>query len=114
MLWWPLDLWREATRVLRVARCWERAERCGSRERSESDSVSSSRRALMADELDSAEAGLGWVWSSWEACFRASRTLRTCGLSCFGWSSMSIDQANPEDRSRLYEEREPRFLVNGV
>ena len=45
------------------------------------DSVSSSKRALMAeDKLSSSELGLGWACNSCEACFRASNTLRTRGL----------------------------------
>ena len=68
-------------RALRLERCWERVERFGSLERRVSNSVSSSKRALMVeDELSSSELGLGWACNSCEACFRASNILRTRGL----------------------------------
>ena len=66
-----------------------------------SDSVSSSRRALMAeDELSSSELGLGWACISCEACFRASKTSRTRGLSSFDDRSSMVDKVSERERER--------------
>jgi len=97
-----------STRTLRSERCWERVERFGSLERIASDSVSSSSRALMAeDEFNSSDLGLGCACNWCEACFRASRTLRTRGLSSFDDGSSMADRISETQRER---EREMVFL----
>ncbi|KAE7996376.1 hypothetical protein FH972_001107 [Carpinus fangiana] len=84
-VWWPWDLWRVSTRALRSERCWERAERFGSLERMASDSVSSSSRALMAeDEFNSDELGLGCACNWCEACNWFPQ-VRTWGNQLLPW-----------------------------